>query len=64
MAEGLSGGTTLEELTKMVRVLQIAQVKREGGVNRVTGARRMTVGACGVMGLATYKEIALISLRC
>ena len=29
--KGLSGGATLEELTKMVRDLQIAQARRDGG---------------------------------
>jgi hypothetical protein len=53
VAKGPSGGSALEELTQMVRDLQIAQARRTAVSRRGTGNLRLEVGVYGATQSAT-----------
>ena len=63
VVEGPTKGTTLEELSKMVRDLQSRKPGELARVNCVTDYLRTTLGAYGMTVSAMSEETALISSR-
>ena len=72
MVKGLSGGAALEELTQMVRDLQIAHAQRDGGEQAITvedirkpaiEGLRLCISGCGATRSAAPGKTVGTSLK-